>query len=255
MGKRKKNNEEYPGKDVAMVINISLFLIILTFFILLNSIAIQEDKKMRNAVGSISGSFGSVKGGSSPTKTVSSTKPSSLQAAGQEANLEKLVTGMDREVNEHTDLKTGKGEEILTIGEKALFHQNRHTLKPGSIVLLKKLGDFINQGKYPVEIIGHTDNLDAEEKGYKSNRELSSLMAVQIQKFFIEECRVRPERIMACGYGSERPVFSNDTPESMEKNRRIEIIFKDESPVHAVKIYSESPAGIFTYKRFNFKVY
>ena len=255
MSKRKNNNEEGRGKDVGMVINISLFLILLTFFILLNSIAVKDERKMRDAVGSLAGSFGSFKGGSYSMKTGSSKLPASPPVAAQEANLEKLITGMDGKINEQTDLKTNKDREILTIGEKALFDQNRHTLKPGSFVLLKKLGDFINQGEYPVEIVGHTDNLDAEEKGYRSNRELSSLMAIQVQKYFIEECKVRADRITACGYGSERPVLSNDTPESMEKNRRIEIIFKDKSPVHSSKIYSESPSGILTYKRFNFKVY
>ena len=255
MGKRKKNNEEGPVKDFGMVISVSLFLILLTFFILLNSIAVQDDKKTRIAIGSLAGSFGSLKGGLSTMKTGSSTMPALPPVAAQGSSLEKLITGMGGEINEQADLKTEKSGEILTIGEKALFHQNRHTLKPGSIVLLKKLGDFINQGEYPVEIVGHTDNLDAEEKGYRSNWELSSLMAVQIQKYFIEECKVRPDRITACGYGSERPVVSNDTPESMEKNRRVEIIFKGKSPVHAAKIYSESPSGIFTYKRFNFKVY
>ena len=255
MGKRKKNNGEGSGKDVGMIINISLFLILLTFFILLNSISIQDDKKMRNAVGSLARSFGSLKRGSYPMKTGSSKIPASPAVAAKVADLEKLMTGMDSKINEHADLKTNEDREILTIGEKALFDQNRHMLKPGSFALLKKLGNFINQGEYPVEIVGHTDNLDAEEKGYRSNWELSSLMAVQVQKYFIEECKVRPDRITACGYGSERPVVSNDTPESMEKNRRIEIIFKDKSPVHSAKIYSESPSGILTYKRFNFEVY
>jgi len=240
---------------VGIVITVSLFLIILTFFILLNSIALQDNKKTRIAIGSLSGSFGSLKGGLSPVKTGGSIKPASNPVAAQEGNLEKLINGMNREINKQADLKNEKDREILTIGEKALFHKNRHTLKPGSIALLKKLGDFINQGDYPIEIVGHTDNIDAEEKGYRSNWELSSLMAVQIQKYYIEECRVRPDRIMACGYGSERPVVSNDTPESMEKNRRVEIIFKNKSPVNAAKIYTESPSGIFTYKRFNFKVY
>lgn len=255
MGKRIKNNEESPGKDVGMIMNISLFLILLTFFILLNSIAIQDDKKILNAAESIAGSLGSLKRGSYPMEAGSSKLPHTPPVAAQEANLEKLITGMDSNINEHADLKTNRDRETLTIGEKALFNKNSHTLKPGSLALLKKLGDFINQGDYPVEIVGHTDNLDSEQKGYRSNRELSSLMAVQVQKYFIEECKVRPDRIMACGYGSERPVVSNDTSESMEKNRRIEIIFKDKAPVNSAKIYNESPSGLLTYKRFNFKVY
>jgi len=255
VGKRKKNNEEGSGKDVGIVMTVSLFLILLTFFILLNSIAVQDDKKVRLAIGSLVGSFGNLKGGLSPMKTGSSIMPASPPISAQEADIEKLITGLEEEINKHADLKKEKGMEILTIGEKALFHQNRHALNPGSITLLKKLGDFINEGEYPVEIVGHTDNLDAEEKGYSSNWELSSLMAVQIQKYFIEKCKVRPERVTAYGYGSQRPVASNDTPESMEKNRRIEIMFKNKSPVYATKMYTEPPSGIFTYKRFNFKVY
>lgn len=78
-------------------------------------------------------------------------------------------------------------------------------------------------------------------------------MAVQLQKYFIEECKIKPDRITAYGYGSQQPAASNDTPESRQKNRRIEIIFNSDSPVK--KVYSESPSGNFTYRRFNFNAY
>lgn len=244
MNRTKKNSGQNLARDVGASITVSLFMIILTFFILLNSMAIIDQNRKRAAMDSLSESFGSLKDNSfSP----------SLPKADQKENLEKNLSGLDKNLNEDVGVKTGTGREILTIGEKALFYKNKYVLKPESFALLKKVGDFINQGDYPVLIVGHTDNRDAQEKGYSSNWELSSLMAVQLQKYFIEECKIKPDRITAYGYGSQQSVASNDTPESRQKNRRIEIILNSNSPVK--RVYSESPSGNFTYKRFNFNVY
>lgn len=230
-------------RDVGMAITISLSMIILTFFILLNSMAIVDQNKKRAAIESLAESFGS---------STDNSFSSSLPKVEQKKNLEKLMAGINENI-EDVDVKTGTGKEILTIGEKALFYQNRHALKPESFALLKKVGNFINQGDYPVLIVGYTDNRDAQEKGYSSNWELSSLMALQLQKYFIEECRIKPDRITAYGHESQQPAASNDTPESRQKNRRVEIIFYGDLPVK--RVYAESPSGNFTYKRFNFKVY
>lgn len=244
MNRTKKNSGNDLERNIGMSITISLFMIILTFFILLNSMATFDQNRKITAIRSLADSFGS-----SADKSFSS----SAVKGYQNKNLEKIIKGTDEKINEDIIIKTGTGREILTIGEKALFYQNRHVLKPDSYALLKKLGNFISHGDYPVLIVGYTDNRDAEEKGYSSNWELSSLMALQLQKYFIEVCKIKPDRITAYGYGNQQPAASNDTPESRLKNRRIEIIFKNNLPVKS--IYLESPSGNFTYKRFNFNVY
>jgi chemotaxis protein MotB len=240
---RTKNNTGYDQpRNVGTAITVSLFMIILTFFILLNSMAALDQKRKFAAIKSLAGSFGRV-----------SDNTSSHAKNDRMKYLDKLMNGLNVNINKNIGVKTDTNKEILTIGEKALFYSNKHVLKPESISLLKKLGSYISQGNYPVLIIGYTDNRDAQEKGYSSNWELSTLMAVQIQKYLIEECKINPGRITAYGYGSQRPEDSNDTSESRQNNRRVEIIFSSNLPVN--KIYSESPSGNFTYKRFNFNVY
>ena len=59
---RKKKNKEEAGTDIGVVMTCSLFLIILTFFILLNSIAVIDDKRSRQAIGSLVHAFGSFDG-------------------------------------------------------------------------------------------------------------------------------------------------------------------------------------------------
>ncbi len=244
MNGTRKNSGHDMAREVVMSITISLFIIIMTFFILLNSMSIVDQNKKRAAIESLANSFG---------RSSDNSFSSSLPEAGQKKNTERLMAGINKNINEDVDMKTGTNREVLTIGEKALFYPNRHELKPESFALLKKVGDFINQGNHPVLIVGHTDNRDAQEKKYSSNWELSSLMAVQIQKYFIKECKIKPDRITAYGDGSQQPAASNDTPESRQKNRRIEIILIGDLPIK--RVYSESPSGNFTYKRFSFNVY
>ena len=63
---RKKKKQDDDGVDIGRTMTVSLFLILLTFFILLNSIAVIDENKKRVALGSLLGSFGQLPGGKSP---------------------------------------------------------------------------------------------------------------------------------------------------------------------------------------------
>ena len=191
----------------------------------------------------------------SPLRTGDTIIPVSAPIVEQKVSLEKLLAELSTGTRRQPDVIFDKDQAILTIGENALFFPDTHHLKPNAGELLRKLGNFIKKGKYPVEIIGHTDNRAAEEKGYQSNWELSSLMAVTVQKYFVEISKVVAERLSAYGYAGQRAISANDTIESRKINRRIEMILHFGVPVYIKKLYSQPPEGIFTYKRFNFKIY
>jgi chemotaxis protein MotB len=76
MDKKKKNIDD-DGADIGMVMTVSLFLILLTFFILLNSIAVIDEHRSRMAIGSLIGAFGGLPGGLSPLETGKSIMPPS----------------------------------------------------------------------------------------------------------------------------------------------------------------------------------
>ena len=256
LGKRKKKYESESGKNIGLVMTVSLFLIILTFFILLNSIAVIDDNKKRVAIGSLIGSFGSLPGGLSALRTGDSIMPHSAPLTEQNMDFERLMEEFNIDITSK-QIKTtaGKDSVLLTIGEDALFFPNTHKLKPYSEAVLTRLADFIKEGNYQVEIIGHTDSRAAEEKGYRSNRELSCLMALEVQKYFIEIKKVEAGRINAYGYDSLEAAASNNTSSSREKNRRIEMILHFNAPLYTKRLYDESPAGIFTHKRFTFRLF
>lgn len=253
--KKKKSGDDSAGADIGIVMTCSLFLIILTFFILLNSIAVIDDRKQRLAIGSLVGSFGSLTGGLSPMKTGTSLMPSSPPMIEQDMDFKRFLEAINADLLTNVKVVTTRRQNIISINSDDLFDPSTHMIRPSQTVLLDRIGMFINKGIYPVEIIGHTDNRAPEAKGYRSNWEGTSLMAIRVLRYFVEQLQMDPERLSAFGRGSQYPAASNDTVESRRLNRRIEIKLRYNMPYYARRIYGDRPSGNFTYKRFNFKIF
>jgi len=99
------------------------------------------------------------------------------------------------------------------------FATDSSKVPPESRELLARAAKAIKAapGSIVIEIGGHTDNTgDAE-----ANKALSQARAEAVRNALIK-AGVAPAALRAKGYGSDRPVVSNDTPEDRFKNRRIE---------------------------------
>ena len=255
MSRKKKNGDEGGGQDIGIVMTCSLFLIILTFFILLNSIAVIDDRKQRLAIGSLIGSFGSLSGGLAKMKTGESMMPSESPLVESIANVDVFLKHMNPNMLKNIKVERNRDKASITIHEAALFQAGTAVMKDSRSPVLDRLGRFINQGDYPVDIVGHTDNRPALEKGYASNWEVTGFMAMQVYAYLVETCGVAPARITAYGRGDLFPAASNDTRESRRLNRRVEVVLKFNAPGYVNKVFEDRQSGNFTYKRFNFEVF
>jgi chemotaxis protein MotB len=258
MDRKKRNIDDNPGANIGPVMTVSLFLILLTFFILLNSIAVLDEQKIRLSLGSLSGAFGSFTSGFSASNTGKLAALPSTPMIEKELEYNKLLNIINIDVKDQISLKSHEGKEIITINEKFLFDENDENklkLKTSSYPVLNRLCDFIKNRDYPVEIAGHTDNRPAEEKGYKSNFELSALMAMQVFKYFESAGGIHPDRLEAYGCGSHRAIVSNDTRQLRAQNRRVDIILNFSAPAYIKRIYRKKPSGIFTYMKFDFRIF
>ncbi|MCB0706385.1 MAG: OmpA family protein [Saprospiraceae bacterium] len=76
--------------------------------------------------------------------------------------------------------------------------------------------------KYPemtIEVAGHTDATgDAA-----ANQSLSEMRSMAVYNYLVNELNVDGSRLAAAGYGSSRPIDSNDTDAGRAKNRRTEL--------------------------------
>jgi chemotaxis protein MotB len=255
MAARKRNRKDGPGIDITLVMTVSLFLILLTFFILLNSIAVIDEQKKLVAIGSLMGAFGSLPGGISPSKTGESIISPFAPMTDERLDIIELFSFLDKTMVGKVKRESSKGREVITINESVLFSTDTHQLKPSALPLLNKICGIMRKGDYSIEIIGHTDSRPGADKGFRSNWELSSLMAIQILRYFDEKGRIRSERLSAYGRGSTHPFASNDTRESRAQNRRVEIVLDFSPALYVKRIFKKRPAGTFTYKNIDFKLF
>jgi chemotaxis protein MotB len=258
MGERKKKGDEDSGADIGMVMTVSLFLILLTFFILLNSIAVIDENRTRLAIGSLIGAFGGLPGGLSPMESGKSVLPPTAPMIVEELTLEQLMSYVKRDLKElegDIRLETTSGQKKIVINTAGLFMGNGLKIKPSIQPLLDKLGQVINKGSFPVEISGYTDNVINPEKGYQSDWEMSAIMALKVLKYFVSHCGVLPKRITAYGCGSNHPITSNESIKSRAQNRRVEIDLKYNAPEYIKRIFKKKPSGFFTYKKFDFNIF
>ncbi|MEM7816994.1 MAG: OmpA family protein [Candidatus Aenigmatarchaeota archaeon] len=114
---------------------------------------------------------------------------------------------------------------IITIVAEVLFDSGKAVLKKESLPILDKVAKVFTEEipQYNISIEGHTDNQPIRYSGWKSNWELSSHRALSVLHY-LEEKGVEPKRLSAVGYGEYHPIASNETPEGMRLNRRVEII-------------------------------
>lgn len=255
MARGKQNREDSPPLNVTLVMMISLFLILLTFFILLNSIAVVDEQKKLIGIGSVLGAFGALPGGISASNSGESVTAPFASMTDERLDIVELLSLMDRMMVGQVRRESSKEKEVITINESVLFGVDKRQLKPSAFPLLNKICSIMKKGDYPVEIVGHTDSRPGENKGFRSNWELSSLMAIQVLKYLVGTSGISAERLSAYGQGSTSPVASNDTRESRAQNRRVEIILDYNAPLYVKRILQKKPTGSFTYKDFDFKLF
>ena len=115
-----------------------------------------------------------------------------------------------------------KQENQLVIRLKAIkFSVGQSILMPGTYTLLSKVQRAIRTfGEPQVVVEGHTDSTGSDEV----NEHLSQQRAEAVMEYLIANKTLPSDKIMAVGFGSVRPLASNEAPEGRAINRRIDVI-------------------------------
>jgi outer membrane protein OmpA-like peptidoglycan-associated protein len=134
---------------------------------------------------------------------------------------------LQKEQQELSSMKareTARGLE-LTLASDLLFDTGSATLKPGAMLQLNRLADFM-QGNPKTRIIieGYTDNQGSEAY----NEELSQRRAQSVGSA-LETQGIPAERIQTVGRGKDYPVASNAISAGRQQNRRVDIVLSDMS--------------------------
>ncbi|MEJ2656527.1 MAG: OmpA family protein [Desulfobacterales bacterium] len=114
-----------------------------------------------------------------------------------------------------------KGDSLVIRLRAIQFPVGKSVIMPDNYPLLSKIQQSIRIfGEPDVTIEGHTDSTGSNEV----NEHLSQQRAESVRQYLLANKTLPNNRIAAVGYGSSKPLASNETKEGRAINRRIDII-------------------------------
>lgn len=114
--------------------------------------------------------------------------------------------------------------------EKIQFEVNKATIKEESFSLLHDIADVIKKNPQvkKLSIEGHA----SAEGDPKRNKTLSDERSKSVMDFLVKKESIDAGRMVAKGWGIEKPIAPNDTEENREKNRRVEFLVVEQDVTH-----------------------
>lgn len=133
---------------------------------------------------------------------------------------------------ESSELLAVKGNERwlqIELNSSLLFDSASAVPKDSAKPILLDLANMLKRGSQPIRVEGYTDSLPITSVQYPSNWELSGARAAAVVRALIDG-GVAAERLAAVGYGEQRAIADNMTPEGRAANRRVVLMIAREEP-------------------------
>jgi len=130
---------------------------------------------------------------------------------------------LEAQLGELAAQKTARGM-VITFGD-VLFGTDVSRLSAAGMMSAQKLARILELNPQRTVLIeGYADSTGTAEY----NQQLSQRRANAVQGA-LQQLGVGPERVVVHGYGETYPVAANDSAESRQLNRRVEIVLSDDS--------------------------
>jgi chemotaxis protein MotB len=117
----------------------------------------------------------------------------------------------------------------FVLQSELFFDTGKADLKPVAQAELDKVASALVQLEQQIpsdlawvlRVDGHTDVRPITSSGYKSNWDLSAARAIAVVQYLIAK-GVKPQHLVAAGFGEFQPIDTGTTEDAYRRNRRIE---------------------------------
>lgn len=189
-----------------------MLLLVVFFVMLIAYSAIDKDK------------FLQIKKITQPPINISHPVPDMNQAM---QSLKQLAVNLEMN-NDFAVIKTHDGFKAV-FPNPVLFGSGDASLNEAVYSVLDGIIKIAKHNHLSIQVEGHTDNLPIGTTKFPSNWELSTMRAVNILRYLQNNGGIPANRLAAIGFAEYQPAASNDTSEGRRKNRRIVILFRQET--------------------------
>ena len=253
MGKKKKKDED--GGDSWLTTFADMATLLMSFFVLILSFAELDVVKYKAIVGSMKQALGvepkEMEYLKSPTEKKDANKrdmPTTTSGnRSVDAMQQQQVTTQARLIREKLSelvqeslvtIEERATNLVIRIPEKGVFPSGSARLDKSFKPVLHRIRDAIAQADGDIVISGHTDIRPINNPDYRSNWDLSAERAVSVLHVLLEGDVLDPQRFTAQGFAATRPLVPNTDADSMQLNRRVEIVVERPRPRPAKPTYS-----------------
>lgn len=222
----KKPRKSLAGAPLWMITFSDMVTLLLTFFVLLLSMATLDQVKFSQASDSLAGAFGVLESSEqtdvAPPQIASYSPVDDDFTARVYRRLRSKVheLKLDREI----ELVRERGAVVLRVDEAILFATGQATLHPDAAPILQRVADLVRPLPLNMKIEGHTDDVGDD----LFNWELSVDRAVAVLRFIAGNRLLPLDRVAATGYGSHKPLFPNNSARERALNRRVEFVLESQ---------------------------
>ena len=148
------------------------------------------------------------------------------QQKSQEASQNGSGTGAG--AGDSISVVQGSGYVFVSFNETVFFDPDLYRLRDDGKAVLDSVAEILAQSAESIDeirILGHTAQAQpGEPNNIIADRYLASNRATAVLIHLQEKNFIDPARLVSLGYGQNRPIADNDTPEGRAENRRVEMI-------------------------------
>lgn len=269
MARKEKKQKEEEGSTWLITFS-DMMTLMLTFFVLLVSMSVIDERRKLVVLGSILGTFGIGQQGFDPRSVDNrrlTMEPGPLELDSAD-DLEPLKDMLWEDFEDDIDFQHNKYVEILSINDDVLFEPgSTHLSTKGKHVLDRMLPALLDID-FPLLLAGHTSIRREEEANYDIalsddstldfSWKLSFHRVMSMYKYLLSR-GMDPEKLFVEAFGRFKPRDSNDTPEGRRANRRVDIVLdrRNEHRISMLRKYGrgeKDDGNVFIYKDFRFNV-
>lgn len=222
----KKEKKPPAGAPLWMVTYSDMVTLLLTFFVLLLSMANLDNIKFNKASDSLAGAFGVM--ASSRQTEMAPPKVVSYAPINDDFTsrvYRRIKTKLrDLKLNKKIELVKDRGAVVLRVDAAVLFDSGSRSLNAEADPVLRKVAELVRPLPLNLKVEGHTDDRGNE----LDNWELSVGRAVSVLRFLAVNQLLPLSRLAATGYGSQKPLFPNNSDRERALNRRVEFVLESQ---------------------------
>ena len=233
MARRKKSSGGGGGDPPWLITFSDLMTLLLTFFVLLLSMSVIDERAKLVVLGSVTRSFGVADRLFNPlaSQNLNSIREPGAMDMSQD-DLAPLRDMLYEDVEKDLDFMENKYVQILSINDQVLFAPGSTNLSPQGTILLDRLLPYLQHIEYPLLVAGHTTVRRDEEAQYSVVKQagvvdstwlLSYRRSLAIYRHFLDR-GLSSGKLSLEAFGQYHPRYSNHTPEGRQKNRRVDLV-------------------------------